>query len=92
LGVELRHPLGFMIGTLRPDLGVYTIYYYYPVPLVFSRFLEPELKIVNQGEVGFSIGSATQFRLLGLSNPRIGAGFIFGGGLTVLRINFGFQF
>jgi hypothetical protein len=29
---------------------------------------------------------------LGLSNPRIGAGFIFGGGLTVLRINFGFQF
>ena len=92
LGVEFRHPLGFMIGTLTPDLGVYTIYYYYPVPLVFSRFLEPELKIVNQGEVGFSIGSATQFRLLGLSNPRIGAGFIFGGGLTVLRINFGFQF
>jgi hypothetical protein len=90
--VELRHPLGFRIGTLAPDLGVYTIYYYYPVPLVFSRFLQPELKIVNQGELGFSIGSATQFRLLGLSNPRIGAGFIFGGGLTVLRINFGFQF
>jgi hypothetical protein len=92
LGVELRHPLGFRIGTLVPDLGVYTIYYYYPVPLVFSRFLEPELKIANQGEIGFSIGSATQFRLLGLPNPRIGAGFIFGGGLTVLRINFGFQF
>ena len=92
LGVELRHPLGFRMGTLAPDLGVYTIYYYYPVPLVFSRFLEPELKIVNQGEIGFSIGSATEFRLLGLPNPRIGAGFIFGGGLTVLRINFGFQF
>ena len=73
-------------------LGVYTIYYYYPVPLVFSRFLEPELKIAHQGEIGFSIGSATQFQLLGLSNPRIGAGFIFGGGLTVLHINFGFQF
>jgi hypothetical protein len=92
LGVEARHPLGFKIGTLTPDLGVYTIYYYYPVPLVFSGFLEPELKIANQGEIGFSIGSATQFQLLGLSNPRIGAGFIFGGGLTVLRINFGFQF
>ena len=92
LGVELRHPLGFTMGTLAPDLGVYTIYYYYPVPLIFSRFLEPELRIVNQGEIGFSIGSATPFRLLGLSNPRIGAGFIFGGGLTVLRINFGFQF
>jgi hypothetical protein len=92
LGVELRHPLGFKVGTLAPDLGVYSIYYYYPVPLVFSRFLEPELKIANQGEIGFSIGSATQFQLLGLSNPRIGAGFIFGGGLTVLHINFGFQF
>ena len=92
LGVELRHPLGFRIGALAPDLGVYTVYYYYPVPLVFSRFLEPELKIANQGEIGFSIGSATQFRLLGLPNPRIGAGFIFGGGLTVLHINFGFQF
>lgn len=92
LGVELRHPLGFRMGTLAPDLGVYTIYYYYPVPLAFSRFLEPELKIVNQGEIGFSIGSATPFRLLGVPNPRIGAGFIFGGGLTVLRINFGFQF
>jgi hypothetical protein len=92
LGVELRHPLGFKVGTLAPDLGVYSIYYYYPVPLVFSRFLEPELKIANQGEIGFSIGSATPFRLLGLSDPRIGAGFIFGGGLTVLHINFGFQF
>jgi hypothetical protein len=92
LGMEFRHPLGFRMGTLTPDLGVYTIYYYYPVPLIFSRFLEPELKIANQGEIGFSIGSATQFQLLGLSNPRIGAGFIFGGGLTVLRINFGFAF
>jgi len=65
---------------------------YYPVPLVLSRFLEPELRIVNQGEIGFSFGSATQFRLLGLSIPRIGTGFIFGGGLTVLRYQFGFQF
>jgi hypothetical protein len=92
LGVEVRHPLGFRVGTLAPDLGLYTIYYNYPVPLVFNRFLEPDLKIANQGEIGFSIGSATQFQLLGLSNPRIGAGVIFGGGLTVLRINFGFPF
>jgi hypothetical protein len=91
-GVELRHPLGFSMGRLEPDLGLYAIDYFYPVPLVFSRFLQPELKIANQGEIGFSVGSATQFELLGLSNPRIGAGFVFGGGLTVLHINFGFQF
>jgi len=92
LGVELRHPLGFTIGTLAPDFGVYTIYYHYPVPLIFSRFLQPQLTIANQAEIGFSIGSATQFRLLGLSNPRIGAGFIFGGGLTVWHVSYGFQF
>lgn len=92
LGLELRHSLGFEIGRLTPDLGVYTVYYNYPVPLVFSRFLQPELKVSNQGEMGFSIGSANELRLLGMSNPRIGAGFIFGGGLTVWHINFGFQF
>ncbi len=91
-GVEFRHPLGFTLGSFRPDLAVYTIYYYYPIPLVFSRFLEPELKIASQGEIGFSMGSATEYRLLGLADPRIGAGFIFGGGLTVLHINFGLQF
>jgi hypothetical protein len=92
LGVELRHSLGFTVGTLEPDMGLYAIDYFYPVPLVFSRFLQPELKIANQGEIGFSVGSATPFQLLGLSNPRLGAGFVFGGGLTVLHINFGFQF
>jgi hypothetical protein len=92
LGFEVRHTLGFSIGTLEPDLGLYAIDYYYPVPLVFSRFLQPELKIANQGELGFSVGSATPFQLLGVSNPRLGVGFVFGGGLTVLHINFGFQF
>lgn len=92
LGLELRHPLGFEIGKLAPDLGVYTIYYNYPERLVFSRFLQPDLQISNQGEVGFSVGATNQWRLLGMSNPRIGAGFIFGGGLTVWHVSFGFQF
>lgn len=91
-GVEWRHALGFRVDTLVPDVGLYAIYYYYPLPLVFSRFLEPELKITQQGEIGFSIGSATEFRFLGLRNPRVGAGYIFGGGLNALRVNFGFQF
>ena len=66
--------------------------YYYPAPLEFSRFLKSRLKIVDQGEVGFSIGSATPLQILFLSNPRIGAGFVFGGGLKVWHINFGFPF
>ncbi len=92
LGGEVRHPLGFRVKALTPDIGVYSIYYYYPSPLVFSRFLMPDLKISNQGEIGVSIGSATPFRLLGLENPRIGAGIIFGGGLNVWHISFTFPF
>jgi hypothetical protein len=66
--------------------------YYYPTPLEFSRFLRPPLRVVDQGEVGFSIGSARPLEILGWSNPRIGAGFVFGGGLNVWHVNFGFQF
>jgi len=92
VGGEVRHPLGFRVGDLEPDLGIYATYYYYPAPLHFTRFLQPGLKVANQGEVGLSVGSATPFEFLRLSNPRIGAGVVFGGGLTVWHINFGFPF
>lgn len=92
LGAEVRRPLGFQVGGITPDAGVYAADYYYPAPLQFSRFLKPLLHVANQGEIGFSVGSATPFQMLWLSNPRIGVGFVFGGGLDVWRINFGFQF
>jgi hypothetical protein len=92
LGGEVRHPLGFKTGDVVPDIGIYVADYYYPTPLAFSRFLKPVLHVANQAEIGFSIGSATPFQLLWLSNPRIGVGFVFGGGLDVWHINFGFQF
>ena len=89
---EIRRPVGFSIGDFKPDLGVYLANYFYPAPLVFSRFLQSPLRIHNQDEIGFSIGSAEPFKLLWLSNPRIGAGFVFGGGLKVWHVNFGFPF
>jgi hypothetical protein len=92
VGGEIRHPLGFKVGGFTPDLGLYAADYYYPSALQFSRFLRPPLRVANQGEIGFSIGSATPFQILFLSNPRIGAGVVFGGGLTVWHINFGFPF
>ena len=92
LGGEVRRPLGFQVAGVAPDLGIYVADYYYPTPLEFSRFLKPLLRVANQGEIGFSVGSATPFQMLWLSNPRIGVGFVFGGGLDVWHINFGFQF
>ncbi len=92
LGAEVRRSLGFAIRGITPDMGLYAIYYHYPSPLVFNRYLESDLEVRNQGELGFSIGSANTSRLFGLSNPRIGVGFIYGGGLNVWRISFGFPF
>jgi hypothetical protein len=92
VGGEVRRPLGFKIGEWAPDLGLYAGTYYYPEPLVFSRFLRRPLRVANQGEIAFSIGSATPLHLLGLSNPRIGVGYVFGDGLNVWHANFGFPF
>lgn len=92
IGAEVRHPLGFALGKLVPDIGVYAADYYYPQPLQFSRFLRSPLKVSNQTEIGLSLGSAAPFHLLFLSNPRIGAGLVFGDGLQVWHVNFGFPF
>jgi hypothetical protein len=89
---EVRHPIGFKIGNWTPDVGVYVADYFYPSALRFDRFLNTPLEIRNQNEIGFSVGNAEPFTLLGLSNPRIGAGFVFGGGLNVYRVSFGFPF
>jgi hypothetical protein len=92
IGGEVRHPLGFTVGRTVPDIGLYVVGYYYPSPLQFQRFLKPPLEVSDQFEIGFNIGSAKPFELLGWSNPRIGIGYVFGGGLDVWHVNFGFQF
>jgi hypothetical protein len=91
-GFEVRRPLGFAVRGIEPDLGIYVAEYYYPKPLRFSRFLRDPLKISNQGEVGFTIGSARPLDMALLRDARIGAGYVFGGGLSVWRVAFGFPF
>jgi hypothetical protein len=92
IGGEIRHALGFKVGHWAPDLGLYAANYYYPAPLTFSRFLQNPLRVTDQGEIGFSVGSAEPLEMLWLSNLRLGVGFVFGGGLDVWHINFGFPF
>lgn len=92
VGGEVRRSLGFTIGNWAPDLGIYAADYYYPEPMQFSRYLRPQLEVHNQDEIGFSIGSADPMKILWLSNPRIGVGYVFGDGLSVWHVNFGFPF
>ena len=92
LGGEMRRPLGFSLGNFTPDLGLYAGTYYYPKPLAFSRFLRSPLRVSNQGEIAFSIGSTTPFYPAWLSSLRIGVGYVFGDGLDVWHASFGFPF
>jgi hypothetical protein len=91
-GLAVRRPVGFEVWGIEPDLGLYGIYYYYPRPLEFQRFLQSTLRVRNQFEVGMWVGSAGPFEIGPITDPKIGIGYIFGDDLEVFRINFGFPF
>jgi hypothetical protein len=101
-GVEVRRSLGFTLreigitdlahADVTPELGLYFIHYHFPDPLVFTRFRDEPLRVDNQFEFGATFGSATPWELLRISNPRLGASYIFGDDLEVFRVSFGFPF
>ncbi len=91
-GVEVRHPLGFRIKGLAPDVAVSFIHYYFVPPATFSRFGRAPLEVSNQFEIGLTFGSATPFTLWVFENPRVGVSYRFGDGLTGVRVTFGFPF
>ena len=91
-GVEVRHPIGFRIKGLVPDVGVSFVHYYFFPSAKFSLPGRRPLEVSNQFEFGVSVGSASPARLWILESPRIGASYRFGDGLTGFRVNFGFPF
>jgi len=92
-GVEARHPLGFRLWTLEPDVGPYFVFYHFMPDVTLSRFLNDPLDLENQYEIGFSFGSVTPITLAGFTvEQRIGGSYQFGDGLEAWRLNFGFPF
>jgi len=91
-GLEVRHPLGFDVKGLVPDVGVSFIYYYFFPSAKFSLPGESPLEVSNQFEFGINIGSAKPGKLWIFNNPRIGVSYRFGDGLTGVRAQFGFPF
>ncbi|HKT34635.1 MAG TPA: hypothetical protein VJR03_07370 [Nitrospira sp.] len=91
-GLEVRHPLGFDVKGVLPDIGVSFIYYYFFPSAKFSLPGERPLEVSNQFEFGINVGSASPAKLWIFENPRIGVSYRFGDGLTGVRAQFGFPF
>ncbi|HOP41195.1 MAG TPA: hypothetical protein PLI53_09145 [Geobacteraceae bacterium] len=91
-GVEVRHPLGVNLLGRPLDLAGSFIYYYFFPAAQFTIPGKHSLEISNQYEFGTTLGFAEPTELWFLDNPRIGASYRFGDGLTGFRVNLGFPF
>jgi hypothetical protein len=91
-GLEVRHPLGFTVKNIVPDIGISFIYYYFFPSAKFSLPGGSPLEVSNQFEFGINVGSANPFTLWIIENPRIGVSYRFGDGLTGVRVQLGFPF
>jgi hypothetical protein len=91
-GLEVRHPLGFRVKGLVPDVGVSFVYHYFFPSAKFSLPGQLPLEVAHQFEFGVSVGAAKPATLWIFENPRIGVSYHFGDGLTGFRVTFGFPF
>lgn len=91
-GLEVKHPLPFGVAGRRLDLSGSFIFYYFFPAAKFTIPGEHPLEVSHQYEFGTTVGFAKAARLWIFDNPRIGASYRFGDGLTGFRFNFGFPF
>ena len=91
-GLEVRHPLGFRVKGLVPDVGGSFVHSYFFPSAQFTLPAQRPLEVSHQFEFGVSFGVAKPATLWILENPRIGVSYRFGDGLTGFRVTFGFPF
>jgi hypothetical protein len=91
-GVDARHSLGFSVASHRVDAGLYFVDYLYFVSPDLVHFIGESLSVDQQWELGVTLGTMTPWRVLGLEMPRIGVGYRFGAGTSLLRIIVGGPF
>ncbi len=91
-GLEVRHPIGWRVQGLVPDVGVSFLHYSFFPSAKFSLPGRGPLEVSKQFEFGISVGSAKPATLWLFENPRIGVSYRFGDGLTGVRVNVGFPF
>jgi hypothetical protein len=69
-GLEVRHPLGFPVKDLEPDVGFSFIYYYLFPSAKFSLPGGSPLEVSNQFEFGIDVGSPQANHAVDLRNRK----------------------
>lgn len=95
-GVEGRHDLGFQIGHVTPQPGLFFVYHYFAPELQFSRGTRTALEVQQIFELGIDIGSSTPMQLPYfddlLDRFRFGLSYQTAPGFNGFRLNLGFPF
>ena len=91
-GLDARHSLGFSVAGHRVDAGLFVADYLYFLSPDLVHFIGESLSIDQQWEVAITLGTATPWKVLGIEMPRLGVGYRFGEGTSLVRIIIGGPF
>ncbi len=91
-GVEILHPLGLYVKGQEFNMAESFTYYKFFPAARFSVPNEPPHTVSDQLEFGVNFGFVEPTKVWIIENPRIGASYRFGDGMTGFRLNFGFPF
>jgi len=88
-GFEARRPIGVQLHGSTMNIGLFAanyLYFFSPKLLRLSR--EP-IEMRTEWELGFTLGTVTPWKILGLTLPRLGLSYRFGSGHDAIRFVFG---
>jgi hypothetical protein len=88
-GLDVRIPLWFKIRGEQADFGVFGKNYTYLQELEFLRPDGGQFSLQAQWEFGVTMGTRRPFKFLGITIPRWGLSYRFGGGISAVRVVFG---
>jgi hypothetical protein len=91
-GADARHSLGFSVRGHGVDAGPYFVDYFYVSSPDLVHFIGESLSVKQLYELGVTVGTSTPWKVLGLEMPRLGVGYRFGAGTSLVRIIIGGPF
>jgi hypothetical protein len=99
-GVEVRHPLGFRIADVIPDIGAFFVFHLFTPNLEFTGVEQSAIEIDQIFEIGGTIGVTEASHISWLpgflnravNDFSVGVGYQTGEGLDGFRLTFGFPF